>query len=72
MSRSSHSSYVIVPRQPGRRPLLRVALVLAWVASLAVAWMAASWYVAPRLPGMGLALESARDELQAARAELDA
>lgn len=72
MSQDANSSYVIVPRQPGRHPALRVALVLAWVASMAVAWVAASWYVAPRLPGMDLALESARDELQAARAELEA
>lgn len=72
MSQNSHSSYVIVPRRPGRHPIVRAALVLAWLASLGVAWMAASWYVAPRLPGMSSALDTARSQLHAAQSELEA
>lgn len=72
MSQANHSSYVIVPRRTGRRPVFRVALVLAWVASLGLAWVAASWYVAPRLPDMRSALDAASGELQAAQSELDA
>jgi hypothetical protein len=72
MSHSASSTYVIVPRRPGRHPAIRAALALAWAASLAAAWMAATWYVAPRLPGMGAALESARSELQASRDALAA
>ena len=71
MSRSSHSSYVIVPRQPGRRPLFRVALVLAWVVSVGLAWQLANWYVAPQLPDMSSALETARDGLHKAQAQLE-
>ncbi len=72
MSQTNHSSYVIVPRQPGRRPIVRAALGLAWLVSLGLAWAAASWYVAPRLPGMSSALDTTRTNLHTAQAELEA
>lgn len=71
MSQSNHSNYVIVPRQPGRRSVFRVALVLAWVMSLGLAAAAATWYVAPRFPSMSSALDTARGKLRSAQAELD-
>ncbi len=72
MSQTNHSSYVIVPRQAGRRPIVRVALMLAWLVSLGLAWAAASWYVAPGLPGMSSALDTTRTNLHTARAKLEA
>jgi multidrug efflux pump subunit AcrA (membrane-fusion protein) len=70
MGQTTHSSYVIVPRAPDRRPVLRVAMLLGWVLSLALAWMAASWYVAPKLPGLSASLETTRAQLQQAQAKL--
>lgn len=72
MGKTNHTRYVIVPHRPGRRPLLLAVLVLAWLLTLAAAWLAASWYAAPQLPGLSSSLESARSELKQARSQLQA
>ena len=72
MGQTTNPSYVIVPRRPGRHPVFRWALALAWVASLGLAWLAASWYIAPQLPRLGDALESTRSTLRQTRSELEA
>ena len=72
MGRTTPSSYVIVPRAPDRRPVFRVAMTLGWALSLVLAWMAASWYVAPQLPGISASLQTTRAQLQQARARVRA
>ena len=72
MGQTIHPSYVIVPRRPGRHPVFRLALALAWMASLGLAWMAANWYVAPQVPELSTALETTRERLQQTSAQLEA
>ena len=63
--------YTIVEQRPDRRPLIATVLVLAWLASLAIAWAASERRAAPRLPALTAELDAANDELRRWRSQAE-
>jgi hypothetical protein len=71
MSRHAPSRFVILQRQPSTgRPLLWIALGLAWAGSMAGAFVLASQSAAPRLGATSAELASTRLQLHGAQREL--
>lgn len=63
--------FTIVQQRPDRRPLIAAVLSIAWLASLAGAWLASERNAAPRLPAISAELDDARDELKRWRAQAE-
>ncbi len=55
--------FTIVQQRPDRRPLIVSVLVVAWLASLTVAWLGAERRAAPRLPELTAQLDATRVQL---------
>lgn len=68
---ASSTPLIVQPHDPRRARLLRIALVLAWLASVALAWVVASYRAAPGLLEMQGRLSRAETELDAARREME-
>ncbi|MFC3550338.1 DUF6776 family protein [Lysobacter cavernae] len=56
--------FTIVQQRPDRRPLVWTALTLAWLLTLAAAWIGSERLAAPRLPAIRAELDNARVQLQ--------
>lgn len=63
--------FTIVQQRPDRRPLIATVLVLAWMGTLAAAWIGAERRAAPRLPALTAELDATRSQLQHWRAQAE-
>jgi hypothetical protein len=64
------SRYQIVLRQPGRRWQWPTVLILAWLATVAAAWMLATWRAAPELATVQQRLHATTRQLADQRAQV--
>ena len=70
-SKPSLPRFVVTQQRPSRSAGLWVGIAVAWVASLAGVWYAASMTAAPRLPLVTADLDATRSRLASVQAELD-